>query len=76
MIGPHGAGLMHCVFMRDRGVLVELPIDGAGANRHFHNLALWSGHKYVQGSDANPVSIDHLKQQLRGLVEGMDLNSY
>ena len=24
MIGPHGAGLMHSVFMRDRGVLVEL----------------------------------------------------
>jgi capsular polysaccharide biosynthesis protein len=29
MVGPHGAGLMHNVFMRDRAVLVELFVDGS-----------------------------------------------
>ena len=27
-VGPHGAGLMHNVFMRDRAALVELFVDG------------------------------------------------
>lgn len=35
------AGLMHNVFMRDRAALVEVFIDGSGANKHFHNLARW-----------------------------------
>jgi hypothetical protein len=32
---------MHNVFMRDRAALVEVFIDGSGANKHFHNLARW-----------------------------------
>ncbi len=28
MIGPHGAGLMHNVFMPSRGALIELFVDG------------------------------------------------
>jgi len=42
MIGPHGAGLMHNVFMPDRAGLIELFVDGSSANRHFHNLATWA----------------------------------
>jgi capsular polysaccharide biosynthesis protein len=45
MVGPHGAGLMHNVFMPDRGSLVELFVDGSSANRHFHNLATWAVRK-------------------------------
>ena len=47
MIGPHGAGNMHNIFMPDRATLIELFIDGSSANRHFHNLAYWSGHNYI-----------------------------
>ena len=28
LIGPHGAGLMHNVFLPDRGSLIELFVDG------------------------------------------------
>jgi capsular polysaccharide biosynthesis protein len=41
MVGPHGAGLMHNIFMRDRATLIELFVDGSSVNRHFHNLANW-----------------------------------
>lgn len=30
MVGPHGAGLMHNIFMPDRAVLVELHVDNSG----------------------------------------------
>ena len=32
MIGPHGAGLMHNVFMPDRAALIELWIDGSSVS--------------------------------------------
>ena len=46
LVGPHGAGLTHNVFMPRRAQLVELFVDGSSANRHFHNLATWAGHGY------------------------------
>ena len=52
MVGPHGAGLMHNIFMRDRAALVELFVDGSANNRHFHNLAHWFGRSY-EGKDNN-----------------------
>jgi capsular polysaccharide biosynthesis protein len=78
MIGPHGAGLMHSIFMRDRGVLLELHIDNSGANRHFHNLALWSGHKYVTESslNSNPVNVQELTKVVQQIIEQMDVTSY
>eukprot|EP00605_Chrysophyceae_sp_TOSAG23-4_P001995 GSChrysophyteH1.ASY1.ANO1.2209.1 assembled CDS len=76
MIGPHGAGLTHCVFLRDRGIVIELPINGAGANRHFHNLAHWSGHAYIQGPDSNPVSVEALTSLVHNAVEKVDLSRY
>ncbi len=76
MIGPHGAGLMHCVFLRNRGILIELPIDGAAANRHFHNLAFWSGHRYIQGPDQNPVQMEALKNLVINTIESINLNAY
>jgi hypothetical protein len=30
MVGPHGAGLMHNIFMPDRGTLIELHVDNSG----------------------------------------------
>ena len=51
-MGPHGAGLMHNIFMRDRAALVELFVDGSANNRHFHNLAHWFGRSY-EGKDTN-----------------------
>lgn len=55
-IGPHGAGLMHNIFMRDRAVLIELFVDGSGANRHFHNLANWYGRDYIGEGMSNPIA--------------------
>ena len=72
----HGAGLMHNIFLRDRGVLVELSIDGSGGLRHFHNLARWYGRVY-QGIDcSNPVSISDVISRMVNIVENIDLNSY
>lgn len=76
MIGPHGAGLMHNIFMRDRGTLIEMHVDGSSNNRHFHNLAHWYGRKYVEVSSRNPVDISHILSIVRREIENLDLDSY
>lgn len=76
MIGPHGAGLMHNIFMPKRATLIELFIDGSGVNRHFHNLAFWSGHKYVGQPISNPVDIPTVLKLVRKAVEETDINAY
>eukprot|EP00607_Mallomonas_marina_P003658 CAMPEP_0182426666 /NCGR_PEP_ID=MMETSP1167-20130531/13178_1 /TAXON_ID=2988 /ORGANISM="Mallomonas Sp, Strain CCMP3275" /LENGTH=668 /DNA_ID=CAMNT_0024608273 /DNA_START=139 /DNA_END=2145 /DNA_ORIENTATION=+ len=76
MVGPHGAGLMHNIFMRDRAVLVEMHIDGSGANRHFHNLAHWYGRKYIGQDFSQPVNTELLSNLIAGAIESMDLNAY
>lgn len=76
MIGPHGAGLMHNIFMRDRAVLIELFVDGSSANRHFHNLAHWFGRKYVGEVFGNPIEVSRLVSIVRRQISNIDLNSY
>jgi hypothetical protein len=76
MVGPHGAGLMHNILMRDRASLLELFVDGSGANRHFHNLATWYGRKYEGISISNPVNIPQLLDAVRRHVNSIDLNTY
>lgn len=71
-----GEGLMHNIFLRDRAVLMELFIDGSGANKHFHNLASWYGRKYVELTLDNPVPVDDLYDNIRKEISGMDLNSW
>lgn len=75
-MGPHGAGLMHNIFMRDRAVLMELSVDGSGGLRHFHNLARWFGRKYVGVSPGNPIDVNDLRQNLIDVVEGISLDEY
>ena len=75
LIGPHGAGLMHNIFMPDRAALVELFVDGSAANRHFHNLAFWAGHAYTGESQSNPINVDKLLGQVSDHVEKLDLSS-
>eukprot|EP00633_Aureoumbra_lagunensis_P009617 CAMPEP_0197311278 /NCGR_PEP_ID=MMETSP0891-20130614/9771_1 /TAXON_ID=44058 ORGANISM="Aureoumbra lagunensis, Strain CCMP1510" /NCGR_SAMPLE_ID=MMETSP0891 /ASSEMBLY_ACC=CAM_ASM_000534 /LENGTH=240 /DNA_ID=CAMNT_0042797315 /DNA_START=923 /DNA_END=1641 /DNA_ORIENTATION=- len=60
MVGPHGAGLLHNIFMPDRAALVELFIDSSQANRHFHNFAKWQGRKYFSKPFPNPIPTDEL----------------
>ena len=74
MVGPHGAGLMHNIFMPDRGHLVELGIDGSSNLRHFHNLATWQGRAYTGGPMANPVPVDRLLAVVAAAVAGLDLS--
>jgi hypothetical protein len=76
LIGPHGAGLMHCVFLRERGVVIELQIDGSGANKHFYNLARWSGHRYMNGPNENPVQTGQLVNLIKNAVESINLDAY
>ena len=76
MVGPHGAGLMHNIFMRSRATLVELFIDGSGVNRHFHNLAHWSGHAYRGETMPNPVDTTKLLGIMRHVIESTNLHQY
>lgn len=72
MVGPHGAGLMHNVFMPDRAALVELFVDGSSANRHFHNLATWAGHRYEGRVMSNPVDTAGALRMVQAAVESVD----
>lgn len=69
MVGPHGAGLMHNIFMPDRAALVELFIDGSGVNRHFHNLAFWYGRRYNGIVSTNPIDISATVRHIRKMIE-------
>ena len=47
MVGMHGAGLTHAMFLPDRSGLVELVPGKLGAgNRHFQAIARWRGIEY------------------------------
>ena len=73
MIGPHGAGLMHNIFMPSRAHLIELFVDGSSANRHFHNLAHWAGREYEGKVMSNPVKVGELQGMIRNAIEHIDL---
>jgi hypothetical protein len=74
MIGPHGAGLMHNVFMPDRAALIELFVDGSSANRHFHNLAFWRGHDYQGEPQSNPLNVGNVVRMAKSAVSRLDLS--
>ena len=76
MVGPHGAGLLHNIFMRDRAVLVELSVDGSGGLRHFHNLAHWYGRRYVNLTPSNPVRVEALYKELAQIIAAIDISKY
>ena len=71
-----GAGLMHNIFMPDRATLIELFIDGSGANRHFSNLAHWYGRNYEGVSSENPVDVRNIVNIVRSVINSMNLNTY
>jgi hypothetical protein len=52
MIGPHGAGLTHVLFMKPQSVLIEL-IPNAWADPGYRNLALFSGKVYLFWQQTN-----------------------
>jgi hypothetical protein len=76
MVGPHGAGLMHNIFMRDRASLIELFVDGSGVNRHFHNLASWYGRTYRGVDITNPIDVQQLIEIVTQEITHIDLNQY
>jgi len=76
MIGPHGAGLMHNIFMRDRAVLIELSVDGSSVNRHFHNLAHWFGRTYYGVPCSNPIDIPRILGIVRNAIDSIDVEKY
>lgn len=64
------------MFLRDRGALVELFVDGSSANRHFHNIARWYGRRYYSLVVSNPVEVDKVVAVLRKAVDELDIFSY
>lgn len=62
--------------MRDRAVLIELFVDGSGANRHFHNLANWYGRNYIGEAMTNPIAsgkiIELVKRGFSMISKNMD----
>mmetsp|Transcript_27880 Transcript_27880/g.66394 ORF Transcript_27880/g.66394 Transcript_27880/m.66394 type:complete len:697 (+) Transcript_27880:173-2263(+) len=77
MVGPHGAGLTHSLFMPDRAHLIELFVDGSGANKHFHNLARWrgrTGSMYIGTAMSNPVSIDKVMKLVEDAVNEIKID--
>eukprot|EP01035_Chromulina_nebulosa_P019475 gene19475-25357_t len=71
MIGPHGAGLMHNIFMPDNSALIELFVDGSSGNRHFHNLAFWYGRKYNGLTTSNPVDVNQIVNTVNNVINDM-----
>ena len=76
MVGPHGAGLQHSLYMPDRGVLIELNIDGTSGRRHFHNMARWHGRPYIAGRTENPVDVRALVDTVREAARKLDVARY
>lgn len=74
MVGTHGAGLLHNIFMPDRAVLVELFVDSSQANRHFHNFATWQGRKYISRPMFNPIPTKDLINLVTQAIEAVDLS--
>ena len=60
MVGPHGAGLTHLLFLPDSGCVFEIFIDGSSNNIHYANLASWRGIRYESMISANPVAVDEV----------------
>jgi hypothetical protein len=62
MIGPHGAGLTHAMFLAHWSLLIELKVSGSNGRFHFNNQAQWSGHEYrpvnVAGNTVRDESLD------------------
>lgn len=67
---------MHNLFLRDRGVLMEIHIDGSGGNRHFHNLAHWYGRTYEEINARNPVNVNDIVQRVKDVIARINLDSY
>jgi len=80
LIGIHGAGLSHTLFLRPGGSLLELVPPEVGGRAHFRYFAEWAGHRYLKASVAGerlgaPASGHHvdvkmLKRVIREAVVG------
>lgn len=47
LVGMHGAGLTHTLFLPDEAVLLEMFPTHVSTKKHFRNLAGWMGHPYL-----------------------------
>ena len=52
MIGPHGAGMTHIMFLKPHSVLIEL-IPNGWADPGYRNLAIFSGKTYLNWQQTN-----------------------
>jgi capsular polysaccharide biosynthesis protein len=55
LVGAHGAGMMHAIFMADEGVLVEIH-PSYRLDRHFRLASRMTGKVYLPMRSTEPVT--------------------
>jgi capsular polysaccharide biosynthesis protein len=71
LLGMHGAGLSHMLFLPRHGALIEFEPIGQGENMHFAELALWRRLVYSRwrnDSSKNEVRVITLRGKTRQTV--------
>ncbi|KAJ1476543.1 hypothetical protein T484DRAFT_1824446 [Baffinella frigidus] len=79
MVGPHGAGLTHNIFMSDRAFLIEIFIDGSTSLKHFNNLCTWRrgrGNYLSIDNSPNPVKVDMVFAKVVEAINKIDPKTY
>ena len=80
LIGAHGAGLTHCMWMKPRqSALIEIfTTFGEGANHHYHNIAHYMevGYFSLRSGRLSPhvVNIDTLRLKLERAINFVKVN--
>ena len=80
LIGVHGAGLSHVLFLPHKSGLIEITPSGFDGEPHFKALSNWCGHAYhqVRGGSESKVdpNTDALKQAILKQIDFVKSNVY
>eukprot|EP00299_Pterocystis_sp_00344_P017532 c8783_g1_i1.p1 GENE.c8783_g1_i1~~c8783_g1_i1.p1 ORF type:complete len:532 (+),score=126.89 c8783_g1_i1:32-1627(+) len=73
LIGQHGAGLMHLLFMKKGAAVIEVsphpgPVAGRSVANIFRNLAFWTGHPYQVMHADGQVNVSQLLEEVQKMV--------
>eukprot|EP01084_Bolivina_argentea_P073732 133788_1 len=65
LIGVHGAGLSHVLFLPPKSGLIEITPIGFDGEPHFKAFALWNGHKYNQVPGGSEYKVNPNKDKFK-----------